>query len=139
MKRVPGRRLMRSDLVQDAEAARLGALGDGALAQDDLAAAEGVGADEGGRVRVQVEGDVPLGTREHGREVLGQDVLPGCLRPDEKKVLSSQERGQGLEPDLLSIIQKVGLRDAALVPGHGMRPAESLDLPDQAFVDALAA
>ena len=126
------------DLVQDAEAARLRALGDGPLAQDDLAAAEGVGADQGGRVGVQVEGDVPLRARKHRREVLGQDVFPGGLRADEKNILPGKERRQRLEPDLLSVIEKVGLRDAALVPRHGVLPPKGLDLPDQALADALS-
>ena len=54
------------DLVQHAEAAELRALVDGPLPQRDFTVVEGVCAQQGGGVGVDVKGYVPAGAGEHG-------------------------------------------------------------------------
>ena len=101
------------DLVQHAEAAHLRTLVDGALPQRHGAVFKGVRAQQGGGVRVDVEGHVPAGAAEHGGQVFRQHVLAGGLGAHQQQVLPAQQSRQGLFPDLLAVIEIAGLRNPA--------------------------
>ena len=94
------------DLVQNAEAAALGAAVDRAGAELDLSALEGVHADEGRRLHIAVERDVPRGASEGGGEVFGQHVLAGGLAARQQQVFAAEQGGQRLLPHLSAVVDE---------------------------------
>ena len=101
------------DLIQHAEAAGLRTLVDGALPQLYGAVFKGVRAQQGGGVCVDVEGHVPAGAAEHGGQVFRQHILASGLGAYQQQVLSAEDGGDGLLPDVLSIIEIPGIGDPA--------------------------
>ena len=73
---------------------------------------KGVHADEGGRVHVHMERDVPRGAAEGGGEVLGQHVLAGGLAARQQQVFAAEQGGQRLLPHLFAVVGKGRGRDA---------------------------
>ena len=94
------------DLVQNAEAAALGAAVDRAGAELDLSALEGVHADEGRRVHIDVERDVPRGASEGCGEVFGQHILAGGLAARQQQVFAAEQGGQRLFPHLSAVVDE---------------------------------
>ena len=90
----------------NAEAAALGAAIDRAGAELDLSALEGVHADEGRRVHIDVERDVPRGASEGGGEVFGQHVLAGGLAARQQQVFAAEQGGQRLLPHLSAVVDE---------------------------------
>ena len=125
-------------LVQHAKAAQAGAGADRAFPEHHLAVLQGVRADEGGRVHVDVHGHVPAGATEHGGQVLRQHVLAGGLRAGQQQVLAAQQRGGGALPYLLAIVKVVRRGDAGLgLRRRGVLGTEGLYLLQQGGVNAL--
>ena len=86
------------DLIEHAEAAALSAAVDRARAERDLTALEGVHADEGGRVHVHMEGDIPCRAAEGGGQIFRQHVFARGLAAGEQQVLPAEQGGQCLPP-----------------------------------------
>ena len=125
-------------LIQHAEAAQPGAAADRPLPEHHLAFLQGVRADEGGSVHVDVHGHVPHGAAEHGGQILRQHVLAGGLRPCQQQVLAAQKRRRRALPDLPAVVKALGHGDPGLrLRRHGMRRPEVLYLLQQRRVDAL--
>ena len=108
------------DLIQHAEAAALGAAVDRAGPELYLSALEGVHADEGGCVHVDVERDVPRGTPEGGGKVLCQHVLASGLAARQQQILAAEQSGQRLLPHLSAVVDESRGRDAG-TQGLGQR------------------
>ena len=100
------------DLVQHAKAAALGAAIYRSGAELHPSVDKGVHADEGGRVHVHMERDVPRGAAEGGGEVLGQHVLAGGLAARQQQVFAAEQGGQRLLPHLFAVVGKGRGRDA---------------------------
>ena len=126
------------DLVQHAEAAELRALVDGALPQRHPVVVEGVRPQQGGGVRVDVEGHIPAGTAEGGGQILRQHILTGGLRPHQQQILSAEKGCDRLLPDLSAVIEIPGHRNTAgqLLRRRVFVP-EGLYLPDDPGIDPL--
>ena len=125
-------------LVQHTEAAQTGAAADRPLPEHHLALLQGVRADKGGGVHVDVHGYVPHGAAEHGGQILRQHVLAGGLRPRQQQVLAAQQRSRRALPDRLAVVEALGYGNARLCLGrYGVRRPKVLYLLQQRRVDAL--
>ena len=102
------------DLVQHAKAAALGAAVHRPGAEHHLAVGKGVHADEGGRVHVYMEGDVPRGAAKGGGKIFRQHILAGGLAAGQQQVLAAEQSGQRLLPHLFAVVGKSRGGDAGL-------------------------
>ena len=126
------------DLIQHAEAAQTGALIHRARPERDPALVKGVGANEGGGVGIDIEGDIPAGPAKGRRQILRQHVLTGGLGTHQQQMLSAQQRRGRCLPDLPAIIGITGRGNPLrrLRRGRVLRP-EPLDLLYDIGVNAL--
>jgi hypothetical protein len=96
--------------------------------------------DEGGGVRVDIEGDVPARTAEGAGQALGQDVLARGLGTHQQQVLPAQQRRRRGLPDLFSVILVPGLfyEPVLRLGTDAVRRPEGLYTGDYLLVHALA-
>ena len=92
------------DLIQNAKAALFCALQNRTFAERHLSVLKGVRPNERCGIRINIEGDVPLGSAKRRRQALCQHVFAGCLRPHQKKIFTCKEGGKRLLPDFFSVI-----------------------------------
>ena len=98
----------------------------------------GVGADEVGGVRVDVEGHVPHRAAEQRAEVFAQHVLAGGLRAGQQQVFARQDRREGELPGLFSVVIILRVGHARGVLGfRGVLLAEGFDARQEGLVHAL--
>ena len=115
------------DLVQHPETALSAALVHRAGPEGHFSLLKGVGAHQGGRVGVDVEGNVPHRPQEQRRQILGQHVFPRGLAAGQQQILAAEHRRQGLLPNLLAIIGIPGHGDSLrITPGIGVQKCSNL-------------
>ena len=125
-------------LIQHTKAAQPGAAADRPLPEHHLAPLQGVRADKGGGVHIDVHGHVPHGAAEYGGQILRQYVLAGGLRPCQQQVLAAQQRRRRALPDLLAVIEALGYGNARRrLRRYGVCRPKVLYLLQQRRVDAL--
>ena len=98
------------DLIQHAKAAALSTAVDRAGPEFDGTALKGVHADEGGRVHIHMERDIPCRAAKGGGQILRQHIFAGGLAAGQQQVLAAEQGGQCLLPDIFSIVSKGRLR-----------------------------
>ncbi|MPN02724.1 hypothetical protein SDC9_149940 [bioreactor metagenome] len=110
------------DLIQNAESSLQRAAGDGPMAQGDLASGEGIRPDQRGRVGVDIERHVPLGTAKQSGEVFRQIVLAGGLGAHQQQMLPAQKGRDRLLPHVPPIVGIAGPGNAVgyVIPHRGL-------------------
>ena len=94
------------DLVQHTKAAALGAAVYRAGPEHHLTVRKSVHADEGRRIHVHMEGDVPRRTAKGGGKVFRQHVFAGGFSACQQQVFAAEQRRQRLLPHLLAVVGK---------------------------------
>ena len=100
------------DLIQNAKAAESCALVDGAGAEAHLPIFKGVHSDQSCGVHIHMKGNVPGRAAKHHCQVFCQDIFAGSLSASKQQVLTTQQGGSGILPDVFPVIVETGCWDS---------------------------